>query len=118
MALRPRPVSGADRAAASAPGGRVRSAGVALPAVPADADLRRLAGSTRGELPVAGVAQARHDVAYLAEVTVNGGQEERHVRMGGGQGAHALRGGDQSDVPDAPGPPAAHEVHRGDGRAA
>ena len=58
---------------------------------------RSFAGSRRRELPVAGVAEAGDDVADLVEPLVEGGEVERHVRVGLLQGVAAFRRGDDAD---------------------
>ena len=43
---------------------------------------RRPRSATRVELPIARVAQSRHDVALFVQLVINRGQVDRHVRMG------------------------------------
>ena len=52
----------------------------------------------RAEQAVAGVAQARHDVAVVVELEVNGGGEDRHIGVLGPQGRDAFGRGDQADI--------------------
>src|SRR4051812_19445296 len=48
------------------------------------------------ELPVAGVAEAGDDVPDVVQVRVEGGEVQRHVRVGALQGGDALRGRDDA----------------------
>ena len=61
---------------------------------------RAASGAARPELAVAGVAEARHDVALLVELAVERRAVDLDVRMGRGHRRDALRRGDQVDQLD------------------
>src|ERR1700692_4146378 len=51
----------------------------------------------RAEQAVAGVAQAGADIGVGVELAVDGGGEDRHVGMVGGEGCDTSRGGEEAD---------------------
>ena len=55
-----------------------------------------LTRSSRPKLPVARIAQARHDVAQLVQPLVQRRQVDRHIRVGGRERRDTLGRGDQA----------------------
>src|SRR4030095_10625844 len=83
----------------------------------AEARAGRLAGP---ELAVAGVAEARHDVALVVQLPVERGAVDLDVRMSLGHRGDSLRRGDQVDELDPDrvnGAPALEDLDRGGRRA-
>src|SRR6185295_13229174 len=70
------------------------------------------------EQAVAGVAQARQDVALRVELAVERGREDVDVRVRLEQPPHALGRGDDREEADAPGSGALEGAHRRHRRAA
>ncbi len=73
---------------------------------------RRQNRSARAKLTVAGIAEARHDVANLVEPFVYGRHVDGHVRMSAGQTSDAFRRRNEPDKLDALGAPALQHVDR------
>src|SRR3954447_24386258 len=72
----------------------------------------------RPELAVAGVAQARQDVALVVQLAVEGRAVDVDVWVSLRDGADALRRGDQVDELDPDGAPALEDLDGGGRRAA
>src|SRR5690606_29687217 len=72
----------------------------------------------RAEDAVAGVAEARKDVALLVEALIDRGGIDRDVRMRGLERAQAFRSSDQEDAADPAGACALEHVDGGDQGAA
>ena len=66
-------------------------------------------------IAVAGVAEARHDVAVVVEVLVDRGGPDRHVGMRAVQPRDALGRGEQADEADVLGAALLQPVDGGDG---
>src|SRR5207249_4866974 len=72
----------------------------------------------RAELTIAGVAEARHDVTQLVEMTVQGGEVNIDIRMRLVQDADTLWRRDDGEVPDAADAPSLEQGDRRCRRAA
>src|SRR2546425_5869138 len=60
----------------------------------------RREGLARTELPVAGVAEAGHDIALVVEALVERGDMDRNIGVRARKGAHSFGCGDDADVLD------------------
>lgn len=69
-------------------------------------------------MPVAGIAQARQDVAVLVQALVNRREVDRDVRMGGVKPLDSFRSANQTDKLDLGNTPLLEDVHRSNCRAA